>query len=184
MISVDLCQWGIYADMGQRFPKGKANRNFCMHQTSHPPELQLLNKVMPSIQGLVVFRRYCMSPVGQNRHAGVAAGHSLGRSECQNSVGPGILLRDTDLDIAHDQSLAGQDRIPLKVADHKACSHLAVGQVAQEYYLVVVDIVPVVREPSIDGRIRKLGDASHKESVGQKVPAGVRDYRKFLTAHQ
>lgn len=133
----------------------------------------------------MALHRCCTGLVGQNHPVEVAADHNLGRSECHNSVGPGILLQDTDLYIARDQSLAGrQDKIPLKVADHKACSHLAVGQGAQEYCLVAEDIVPVVREPNIDGRIRKLDVASHKESVGQKVPAGVRDYGKYPNAHR
>ena len=174
---------GYLCWFGATSPKRKINDKFCMHQTSHPPGLQLLKEFMPSIQGPVVFHRYCTSLVGQNHPAGVAAGHNLGRSERRNSVGPGILLRNTDPYIARDQSLAGQDKIQLKVADHKACSHLAVGQGAQEYCLAVGDIVPVVREPGIDGRIRELGVASHKKSVGQKAPAGVTDYRKYLAAH-
>ena len=131
---------------------------------------------MPSIQGLVVLHRYYTSPVGRNHRAEVAAGHNLGRLEHRNSVGPGI-LRNTDLYIGLDQSHAGQDRIPLKVADHKVCSLLAVEQGAQGYYLVAVDIVPVVRELDIDDRIRELDVAYHMEFVGQKVPAGVRHYR-------
>ena len=155
-----------------------------MNDTSHPPRLRLASQFMPSIQGLVVLHRCCTSLVGQNHLVEVAADHSLGRSERHNSVGPGILLRNIDLYTVRDQSLADQDKIPLKVADHKAYSHLAVGQAAQEYCLVAADIVPVVREPDIDGRIRKLDVASHKESVGQKVPAGVRDYGEYLNAHQ
>ena len=139
---------------------------------------------MPSIQGLVVLHRCCMSLVGQNYCVEFAAGHSLGRLERHNSVGPGILLRDTDLHIARGQSLAGPDKILLKVADHKACSHLAAGLGAQECCWVAVDIVPVVREPDTDGRIRKLDAGYHKDSVGQKVPAGVMGYRRYLTAHR
>ena len=125
----------------------------------------------------MVLHRCCTSPVGRNHHAEVAAGHNLGRLERYNLVGPGILLRNTDLYTGLDQSLAGQYRIPLKVADHKVCSLLAVGQGAQGYYLVAVDIVPVVRGLDIDDRIRKLDVACHMEFVGQKVPAGVRHYR-------
>ena len=128
----------------------------------------------------MVLHRCCTSPVGQSHHAGVAAGYNFGRSERHNLVGLDILRRNTDLYIALDQSLADQDRIPLKIADHKGCSHLAVGQGGQEYCLVAVDIVPAVRGLDIDDRIREPDVASH----GHKVPAGVRGYRKYLNVHQ
>ena len=131
----------------------------------------------------MVLHRYCTSPVGQNHHAEAAAGHNLGRFERHNLVGLDI-LQIIDLGIGPDQSLAGQDKTPLEAADHKACSHLAVEQGAQEYCLVAVDIVPVVHELDIDDHIRELDVVCHMMFVGQMVPAGVRDCRKYLIVHR
>ena len=69
------------------------------------------------------------------------------------------------------------------VAGYKGCSHLAVEQDERECCLVAADIVLVARGLGI-GHTREPGVGADKEPVDRKIPADVRDRRKYSTVLQ